>query len=120
FLKSTLKEVQDVKISSRLIDSACCLVADEHAMGAHMEKLFKAMGQDMPSSKPILEINPAHPLIGNMQALLGKNKEHPKLAEYAAVLYDQALIMEGQKIKDPATFAKRFNALMIEESRGLL
>jgi molecular chaperone HtpG len=120
FLKGALKEVQDVRLSSRLIDSACCLVADENAPGAHMEKLFRAMGTDMPSAKPILEVNASHPLIANMQALLARDKAHPKLPEYASVLYDQALLMEGEKIKDPVAFTKRFNALLIEESRGLL
>ena len=120
FLKGELKDVQDVRLSSRLIDSACCLVADENAPGAQMEKLFRAMGQDMPASKPILEINASHPLIANMQALIGKDKKHPKLSEYASVLFDQALLMEGEKIKDPALFAKRLNALLVEESKGLL
>lgn len=120
YLKSVLTDVKEVRLSSRLIDSVCCLVADENAPGAHMEKIFKAMGQDMPSAKPILEINGGHPLIANMQALLQKDKSHPKLPEYAAVLYDQALLMEGHKIKDPVLFAKRFNALLIEESKQLV
>jgi molecular chaperone HtpG len=119
FLKGAIKDVQDVRLSSRLIDSACCLVADEHAPGATMEKLFRAMGQDMPAVKPVLEVNPTHPLIANMQAMFAKDKAHPKLSDYAAILYDQALLMEGQKLKDPAGFSKRFNALLVEESKAL-
>ncbi|MFH0919819.1 MAG: molecular chaperone HtpG, partial [Fibrobacterota bacterium] len=70
--------------------------------------------------KPVLELNPAHTLVKNLQTLYGKDRNHPKIAEYAALLYDQALLMEGQKLKDPAGFARRLNALLVGESQGLL
>jgi molecular chaperone HtpG len=119
FLKKQIPDVQDVRLSTRLTDSACCLVAHEHAMGAHMEKMFKAMGQGMPSQKPILEINPGHAFVKNMEALFKKDGKHPKLSDYATFLYDQALLMEGQKIKDPVGFAKKLNEYLAQEASGL-
>jgi len=120
FWKEKISEVQDVRLSSRLTDSACCLVADEHAPGAHMEKVFKAMNQSMPPSKPVLEVNPDHPLIIKIQELFQKDEKHPKLEEYGALLVNQAQMLEGKKLGDPKMFASRFNALLEEESKALI
>jgi molecular chaperone HtpG len=120
FIKKQVSEVEDVRLSSRLTDSVCCLVAQEHAMGVHMEKMFKAMNQSMPAQKPVLEINPNHALIKNIQSLFNKDKNNEKLAEYALLLYEQALVMEGQKLKDPVGFAQKLNRLLVEESKTLL
>jgi molecular chaperone HtpG len=119
FLKKRLPEVQDVRVSGRLTESPVCLVGDEHAMGVHMEKLFKALNQSMPAQKPILEINGGHAFIKNMQRIYEKDNNHPKLPEYASLLYEQALLLEGQKLKDPAGFAARLNKLLESESAGL-
>jgi len=89
-------------------------------MGAHMEKMFKAMGQGMPASKPILEINGNHPLVQNMHSLFEKDDKNTKLKDYAGLLYEQALLMEGQKLKDPVGFAKKLNDLLVEESKALV
>lgn len=114
-VKDTLKDdVKDVRLSGRLTDSACCLVADEGDMDPQMEKLLKAMGQDVPQRKRILEINPAHPLFAAMNTIFEKDKRSPVLDEYTKLLYDQALLLEGSKPKDPAAFAKAVAKLMVE------
>jgi molecular chaperone HtpG len=119
-LQEKLPEVKEVKVSSRLTDSACCLVGEENSPGAHMEKIYKAMGQDVPVQKSVLEINPDHPLIRNLQIILSKKVGDQKLTEYALALYDQALLLEGKKLKDPIGFVKRINELLTEDSKSLL
>ena len=118
FIKDNLKEeVKDVRMSSRLKDSACCLVGDEGDIDPQMEKIFKAMGQEVPVHKRILEINPAHPVIEAMQAILEKDAGNPVLSEYARLLYDQAVLLEGSKPKDPAAFAKSIAKLMADNAK---
>ncbi|WP_027389613.1 molecular chaperone HtpG [Chrysiogenes arsenatis] len=112
-LKDRLKDdVGEVRLSGRLKDSACCLVAGETDMDPQMEKLLKSMGQEVPDTKRILELNSEHPVVAKMNALFEENKENPILGEYAEMLYDQALIMEGSKPKDPSRFAQRISRLM--------
>jgi molecular chaperone HtpG len=106
--------VKEVRFTNRLTDSACCLVGDEHAMSAHMERLFKAMKQDVPENKRILELNPKHPLVSSMQKLFDADKADPELGKYAHLLYDQALLTEGSPIPDPLTFAKNVADLMVK------
>lgn len=119
-LKGELDDkVKDVKLSSRLTDSACCLVADEMSMGVHMERIMKAMNQEMPPSKRILEINPDHPLLKSMHDLHEHAPEHEKLGEYAQLLYDQALLTAGMPVEDPLGFAKRLSNLMAHEAQEL-
>ncbi len=117
-MKEQLKEdVKDVRLSSRLKDSACCLVADEGDLDPHMEKILKAMGQEVPAQKRILEINPAHPLFGAMNALFEKDGKSPLLHEYTQMLFDQAALLEGSKPKDPAAFARSVAKLMVENAQ---
>ncbi len=114
-IKDRLKEqVKDVRLSGRLKDSACLLVADEGGLNPQMEKLLKAMGQEVPDSKRILEINPDHPLFAAMNTLFEKDRKSPLLEEYIDLLYDQALLLEGSRPKDPAGFAKHLAKLMVE------
>ncbi len=120
FIKERLKdEVKDVRLSGRLKDSACCLVSDEGGLDPAMEKLMKAMGQDVPSSKRILEINPVHPIFEAMNTVFGKDSRSPLLDEYIDLLYNQALLLEGSKPKDPAAFAKAVSKLMVENVKYL-
>ncbi|MCK5804962.1 MAG: molecular chaperone HtpG [Lentisphaeria bacterium] len=120
-IKSILEDrVKDVRLSQRLTDSACCLVADEHDMGIHMEKIMKAMNQDLPGSKRILELNPEHPIVEVMRGLFDKSPDHAKLSEYAELLYDQALLTASLPVKDPLAFAQRVSELMAAEGRTLL
>ena len=114
-IKEKLDNVKEVRLSGRLTESACCLVADEHDMGAHMERLMKNMNQEVPSSKRILELNPGHPLVEAMHKLFEKDSKSPKLVEYSELLYEQALLAEGSKIKDPLLFARRINEFITKE-----
>jgi molecular chaperone HtpG len=114
-IKEQLKsEVKDVRLSGRLKDSACCLVADEGGLDPQMEKLLKSMGQEVPSDKRILEINPSHRVFEVMNALIDKGGNEPVVKEYIDLLYNQALLLEGSKLKDPAAFTKSIAKLMSE------
>ncbi|GBD99591.1 chaperone protein HtpG [bacterium BMS3Abin07] len=116
-IKVKLKDdLKDVRLSGRLRDSACCLVSDEGTMDPQMEKVLKAMGQDVPVTKRILEINPEHPLFETMNALFEKDRGNPLLDEYASLLYGQALVLEGSKPKDPAAFARSVADLMTDKA----
>lgn len=115
FITEKLAEsVKEARFSGRLTDSACCLVADEYGMNANMERILKAMNQDVPESKRILELNPDHPLIGILSDLYDKDKENPRLADYCELLLDQALLTEGSPIKDPLRFTKLVTELMVK------
>ena len=119
-IKSKLEDrVKDVKVSSRLTDSASCLVNDEFGMSAHMEKIMKSMNQDSPPSKRVLEINPKHPVAKIILTLFKNDTKNKKLNDYIELLYDQALITEGTPIKDPLKFNKLISELMVFEGKKL-
>ena len=107
-------EIKEVRFTNRLTNSACCLVGDENAMSAHMERMFKAMKQEVPVNKRILELNPKHDLVKSMQQLYDADKANPELSKYAHLLYDQALLTEGSPIPDPLAFAKNIAELMVK------
>jgi molecular chaperone HtpG len=108
-LKDALGErVKDVRVTSRLTDSPACLVADEHDMGGNLARILKAAGQKLPQAKPILEINPAHPMVQRM------TDEKARFTDWSSVLLDQALLAEGGQLEDPAGFVRRMNELMLE------
>ena len=98
-------QVKEVKVSSRLSESPSCLVADENELGGNMERIMKSLGQDVPETKPILEINPSHPLVMKLKAKVDD--------DIVKVLFDQAVLSEGGQIKEPAEFVKRMNKLML-------
>ncbi|MCX6985418.1 MAG: molecular chaperone HtpG [Lentisphaerae bacterium] len=106
-------DIREVRFSSRLTESACCLVSNEHDPSIQMERIFKAMNREMPKMKRILELNPDHPLIESMQNFYNKDPKDPKLAEFAELLYDQALLTEGIPLSDPLKFSKRVAMLMV-------
>jgi len=108
------EEVKEVRLSSRLTESACCLVADEYGMNANMERIMKAMNQDVPKSKRILELNPNHPIMQTLGKMYDTDKADPKLADYCELLLDQALLTEGSTIKDPLKFTKLISELMVK------
>ena len=113
YIKERLKdEVSEVRLSPRLTDSACCLVADEHAMNASMERLMRAMNQEVPRQLRLLELNPEHALLKRMKTMLAENKENPKLADYVELLYGQALLGEGSSLKNPQRFTQLVAQLM--------
>ncbi len=108
-VKTALGErAKDVRVTFRLTDSAACLVSDEHEMSGHLQRLLKAAGQKAPESRPILELNPAHPLIVRLKA-----SEHD-LADWAQLLFDQALLAEGGQLDEPAAFVERLNRLLLD------
>ncbi|KPA19111.1 heat shock protein 90, partial [Candidatus Magnetomorum sp. HK-1] len=117
-LKENLKdEISEVKISSRLTESVSCLVAAEDSMTKNMEQMLKSMGQAIPKNKRILEINPNHAVLNSMQAIYSKNKKDPQIKDFALLLYNQALLTEGSKIKNSQGFAKIINNLLIKATK---
>jgi molecular chaperone HtpG len=105
-------DIKEVRLSSRLTDSACCLVNDEAGMSAHMERILKAMDQDVPPSKRILEINAEHPLVAKLDAAFKADANDARIGDYADLLMAQALIAEGSPVKNPARFTKLVSELM--------
>ena len=99
----------DVRITHRLTDSPACLISDEYGMSTNLERMLKASGQKVPNSKPILEINPGHPII----ARLSGEADEGRFASWSQILFDQATLAEGGQIDDPAGFVKRLNELML-------
>ncbi|MFT5572956.1 MAG: molecular chaperone HtpG [Cryomorphaceae bacterium] len=107
-LQEALSElVKEVRLTNRLTESPACLVADTNDAGANLERIMKSMGQDAPTSLPILEINPEHAIIKNLDA------ESDQFGDWAQVLFDQAALSEGAQIKDPARYVKLVNKLLI-------
>jgi len=115
FIKEHLKEkVKEVRFSNRLTESACCLVAEEYGMNANMERIMKALNQSVPESKRILELNPGHAILNAMAEIHKQDNAAPELADYADLLYDQALLTEGSPIKDPLRFTRLVSELMVK------
>jgi molecular chaperone HtpG len=106
-------EVKDVRLSSRLISSPACLVGDEQDMSPHIAELLRRTGQEVPKVKRILELNPTHPLLPKLQALVERDKNDPALAQYAELLYGQAILAEGGQLPDPAAFSQRVAELLL-------
>jgi molecular chaperone HtpG len=105
--KSLGERVKDVRATRRLTDSPACLVADEHDVSGNLARMLKAAGQRAPASKPILEINPQHPVVMRVKG------EEERFDDWALVLFEQALLAEGGQLDDPAGFVKRVNELML-------
>jgi molecular chaperone HtpG len=106
-------EVKDVRLSSRLTSSPACLVGDEHDLSPHVAELLRRTGQEVPKVKRILELNPTHPLLPKLQALVERDKSDPALAQYAELLYGQAILAEGGQLPDPAAFSQRIAELLL-------
>lgn len=100
-------KVKEVRTSHRLTESAACLVVDEGELGMNLERLLKSAGQNVPVTKPILEINPRHPLVKRMEAESGE-----RLSDWSHLLFDQAVLAEGGQLEDPAAFVQRLNGLI--------
>ncbi len=108
-IKTTLGErVTDVRVTHRLTDSPACLVTGEGDMSANLERLLKAAGQAAPPVKPTLEINPSHALVTRLAAESGD----ARFADWANLLFEQALLAEGGQLDDPASFVRRLNGLL--------
>ena len=112
-LKKALSEqVSEVRVSHRLTDSPAILAIGEQDMGLQMRRILEASGQKAPESKPIFEINPAHPLVGKLEAEQGEQR----FSDLALVLFDQAALAAGNSLKDPAAYVRRLNQLLVELS----
>jgi molecular chaperone HtpG len=108
-LKELLGErVRDVRVSERLTDSPSCLVLDEHDMGVAMQRLLKQAGHDVPESKPVLEINPAHALVQRLE----NETDAARAGDLGLLLLEQAQLLEGAVLEDPAAYVRRVNALL--------
>jgi molecular chaperone HtpG len=111
-MKDALSDkAKDVRVTHRLTDSPACLVADEHELSGHLVRMLKAAGQNAPESKPILEINPNHPLVTRLKY---ENADSPAFADWSHILFDQALLAEGGSLTDPASFVKRLNDMLLK------
>ncbi|HYA58781.1 MAG TPA: molecular chaperone HtpG [Burkholderiaceae bacterium] len=107
-IKEALGErVADVRITLRLTESPACVVVDKDAMSAHLQRMLKASGHNAPPTKPILELNPHHPLVQRLQT------DTVNLSEWASLLLEQAILAEGGQLDDPASFVKRVNTLLL-------
>jgi molecular chaperone HtpG len=109
-LKKVLGEkVKEVRVTQRLTNSAACLVADEHDMGANLQRILKAAGQDVPASARVLEVNLQHPLM----LKLGNEADDSGFEVLASIVHDQAILAEGGRLEDPAGFVQRMNQLLL-------
>jgi molecular chaperone HtpG len=105
------ESVNEVRISNRLTESPACLVVGDYDMSANLQRVLKQMGQDAPDSKPILEVNPGHSLVEKMD----QEPDEDVFADFANILFDQAVLAEGGQLEDPATFVHRLNKLMLSQ-----
>ena len=106
-LKTTLAErAKDVRATSRLVDSPACIVVEDGDMSSHLSRMLKQAGQQAPASKPILEVNPQHPLLKKLEA-------SERFDDLAQILFDQALLAEGGQLEDPAAYVQRVNQLLV-------
>ena len=104
--------VESTRITRRLTDSPACLVVNEHDMGAQMRRIMEAAGQTMPVSKPVLEINPEHPLVKKLDS----EADEDRFNSISRLLFDQAKLASGDSLEDPATFVSELNKLLLELS----
>ena len=113
-MKKTLGDrVDDVRVTNRLTDSPACIVLNEHDMAMHMQRILKEAGHAMPSSKPILEINPDHPIVKKLDA----EKSKKKFDDWSDILFDQAILAEGGQLEDPASFVTKLNKMLVSIAR---
>ena len=109
-LKEALKDkAEDVRVTSRLVDSPACLVVKDDGMSLQLARMLKQAGQSAPESKPILEVNPEHPLVKKLDTPGGQIHFH----DLAHIVFDQALLAEGGMPEDPAAYVRRVNALLV-------
>lgn len=107
-------KAKDVRVTLRLTDSASCLVSDEGEISGYLQRLLKQAGQKAPQTRPILELNPSHALVGKLRQLAGADTgaDADAFADRVHVLFDQALLAEGGMLEDPAAYVQRINKLL--------
>ena len=107
-------KVKEVRVTHRLTTSPACLVSDQWGMSMNLERLLKAAGQKVPDSKPILEVNPRHPLVQGLKY----ESDETRFSDWSHILFDQAVLAEGGQLDDPGGFVKRLNELMLALAGG--
>lgn len=118
-VQSSLDErIKEVRVTSRLKDSPACLVSDPHGMSPHLERALRAHGQDVPEQKRILEINPDHPVVAELQRLAADDGNSEEFQRWAQLVFDQALVAEGCLPDDPAQLARSIGELMKKASQA--
>ena len=103
-----------MRVSFRLTDSPACLVADENELSGNLLRMLKAAGQNAPESKPILEINPNHPLVMRLKY---EDAAGQRFGDWSHILFDQAMLAEGGSLTDPASFVKRLNEMLLATTK---
>tara|TARA_R110002073_G_scaffold248375_1_gene411313 strand:- start:2478 stop:4400 length:1923 start_codon:yes stop_codon:yes gene_type:complete len=111
--KALADKVSEVRATARLTDSVACLVVGDHDMGAQMRRIMEAAGQDIPDTKPILEVNPAHPLA----LMLDQEADEDRFSDLANIVLDQATLVEGGQLDDPAGYVARLNTLLLDMAK---
>ena len=114
YAKDLLDGIKEVKLTSRLKESAAVIVGDEHTMSPHIEEMMRRMGQPVPDHESVLELNPEHPVVQQVQKLHAADAKDPKAEALTRILHDQAILASGAKLKDPAEFTKRLNQLITD------
>ncbi len=114
FEKALEDSLKEVRVTTRLSDSPCVLVAGEHDMGANLERILKMANQKVTAQKRILEINPDHPIIQRLLSKWEANADDAQLGDWYRVLVDQALLAEGGEVKDPAGYVTRVNKFLVD------
>ncbi|MDE0951968.1 MAG: molecular chaperone HtpG [Halioglobus sp.] len=112
--KALEDKVSEVRATARLTDSVACLVVGDHDMGAQMRRIMEAAGQDIPDTKPILEVNPAHPLA----LMLDQEADEDRFSDLANIVLDQATLVEGGQLDDPAGYVARLNKLLLDMAKA--
>ena len=107
-----VERVASIRPTIRLTTSPACLTVAEHEMGAQMRRIMEAAGQEMPDTKPTMEINIEHPLLKR----LDEEADEDRFADLAQILLDQAVLAEGSTLEDPASYVARLNKLLVEMS----
>jgi molecular chaperone HtpG len=106
-------QVKEVRLSQRLTESPACLVIEEGEIAPHIAEILRQAGQEVPRTQPILEVNPSHPLLTQLRNLCDENAKDPRIAEFAELLYGQALLAEGGRLEDAAGFSRKIADLMV-------
>ena len=108
------ERVKDVRVTRRLSTSPACLVSEEYEMSRHLERILDAAGQKIDAARPILEVNPDHPMVARLAA----ETEAPRQQDWVNLIFDQALLSEGGRLEDPAGFVRRMNELIVVLAQG--
>ena len=112
--KALETRVHEVRVTGRLTESPACLVVGDHDMGVQMRRIMQAAGQQVPEAKPIMELNPDHPLVKRLDA----EPDEDRFATLATILFEQAQLASGDELEDPAAYVRRLNGLLLELSGG--